>query len=219
MASGSDRSSIDPYDSSSNHEEYLAPNNVAETTPRRSDRAAPSLSATGLDLNSPPEAPKNRGQINPNLEDYNSDPMWISSAFWIPDITDWWREMDEMHSKHADLSNVARDIFCLIPHGVRVESSVFLRRDVICLRQSKSTCETHRKIVIVRQFAPANKRNLAGGDPEVDSTHTENDSKLKTDVEERKLPKMSRCTSIWGCGRAAKTSVLPRMNLALEPSR
>jgi hypothetical protein len=64
--------------------------NEDETTPGRSDRAARLMTTPSLYLNSPPEAPKNWGQINPNLNDYHSDPMEISSTFWIPDITDWW---------------------------------------------------------------------------------------------------------------------------------
>jgi len=39
-ASGSYQSSFDPYDLSSDDEEYLMPNNVAETTPGGSDRTA-----------------------------------------------------------------------------------------------------------------------------------------------------------------------------------
>jgi hypothetical protein len=88
-ASGSYQSSFHTYDSSSNDEEYLTPNNVDETTPGLSDRAAPLLTAARLYLNSPPEAPKNWGHINPNLNDYHSNPMEISSTFWIPDITNW----------------------------------------------------------------------------------------------------------------------------------
>jgi len=88
-ALASSQLSFDPYDLSSDDEEYLTPINVAETTPRWSDRAAPLLTAARLYLNSPPEAPKNWGQINPNLNDYHSDPMEISSTFWILDITDW----------------------------------------------------------------------------------------------------------------------------------
>jgi hypothetical protein len=49
--------------------------------------------------------------------------MEMSSTFWIPDITDWWRQQDETHSKYADLCNVARDIFLIIPHGVGVDTS------------------------------------------------------------------------------------------------
>ena len=125
-ASGSYQSSFDPYDLSSDDEEYLTPNNVAERTPGRSDRAAHLLTAARLYLNSPPEAPKNWGQINPNLNDYHSDPMEISSTFWIPDITDWWRQQEETHSKYADLSNVAHEIFSIIPHGVGLEASLSL---------------------------------------------------------------------------------------------
>jgi hypothetical protein len=91
-ASGSYESSFDPYDLSSDNEEYLTSNNVAETTPGQSDRAAHLLITARLYFNSPPEAPKNWGQINPNLNDYHFDPMEISSTFLIPDITDWWRQ-------------------------------------------------------------------------------------------------------------------------------
>jgi len=57
--SGSCQSSFDPYDLSSNDEEYLPPNNVAETTPGQSDHAARLLTAARLYLHSLPEAPKN----------------------------------------------------------------------------------------------------------------------------------------------------------------
>jgi len=58
-ASGSYQSSFDPYDLSSDDEEYLTPNNMAEMTPARGDRAARLLTAARLYLNSPPEARKN----------------------------------------------------------------------------------------------------------------------------------------------------------------
>jgi len=93
MASGSYQSSFDPYDLSSDDEEYLMPNNVAETTPGRSNRAAPLLNAARLHFNSPHEALNNWGKFNPNLNDYYSDPMEMTSVFWIPDITDWWRQL------------------------------------------------------------------------------------------------------------------------------
>jgi hypothetical protein len=150
------------------------------------------LTAARLYLNSPPEAPKNWGQINPNLNDYHSDPMEISSTFWIPDITDWWRQQEETHSKYADLSNVARDIFSIIPHGVGVEASFSLGRDVIGWRQSKTTGETLREKVVVRQFARANNGILAGTDSELDTMNTENDSEMKKEAEERKLHRMAK---------------------------
>jgi len=107
MASRSYQSRFDTYDLSSNDEESLMRNNVAETTPRPSDHAACLTTAARLYLNSPPEALKNCGQINPNLNDYHSDSMEISSTFWSPDITDWWRHQEVKHSKYTDLSNVA----------------------------------------------------------------------------------------------------------------
>jgi hypothetical protein len=125
-ASGSYQSCFDPYDLSSNDEEYLTPNNVSEITPRRSDRAVHLLTTTRLYLNSPHEAPKNWGQINRNLSDYHSDPMEISSTVWIPDITHWWRQREETHSTHADSSNTARDIFSIIQYGIGVETSFSL---------------------------------------------------------------------------------------------
>jgi hypothetical protein len=53
-ASGSSQPSFDPFDLSSNDEEYQIPNNIAETTPRRSDRTAILLTSAKLYLNSPP---------------------------------------------------------------------------------------------------------------------------------------------------------------------
>jgi hypothetical protein len=152
-ASGSYHSSFDPYDLSSDDEEYLMHNNVAETTPGRSDRAARLLTTNRLHFNSPPEPPKNWRQISPNLNDYHSDPMEISSTLWILDITDWWRQQEETHSKNADLSNVAGVIFSIIPLGVGVEASFSLGRNFIGWRQSQTTGETLREKVVVRQFA------------------------------------------------------------------
>jgi len=191
-ASGSYQSSIDPYDMSSNDEEYLTPNNVAETTPGRSDRAARLLTADRLYLNSPPEAWTNWGRINPNLDDYHSDPLEIRSTFSIPDITDWWRPQEEMLSKYSDLCKVARDIFSLIPHGVGVEVSFSLGLDVIGWRQAEITGETLREKVVVRQFARANNRILAGSDPELDTLNAENDSEIKKEAEERTLHRMAK---------------------------
>jgi len=68
-ASGSCQSSFDPSDFSCDDEQYLMPDNVAETTAGQSDRTACLLTAARLCLNSPPEAPKNLGQINQNLND------------------------------------------------------------------------------------------------------------------------------------------------------
>ena len=87
-ASGLCQSSFDPYDLSSDDEEYLTPNYVAEMTPGRSECAAPSSTATRVYFDSPSEEPKTWGQSYPNLNDYHSDRMEISSTFWLLDITD-----------------------------------------------------------------------------------------------------------------------------------
>jgi len=44
-----------------------------------------------------------------------------------------------MDSKYDDLSTVARDIISIIPHGVGVEASFSLGRNVDGWRQSKTT--------------------------------------------------------------------------------
>jgi len=190
-ASGSCQSFFDPYDFSSDDEEYWTPNNVAEMTPGRSDHSACLLTAARLYSNSQPEAPKNWGQINPNLNDYHSDPMEFSSTFWITDITDWWRQQEETHSKYADLSNLACDITSIITHGVGVETSFSLRWDVIGWKQSRTTGETHREKVVVRQFAQANNCILTGTNLELDNTNTENDSEMMKETEERNLHRMA----------------------------
>jgi hypothetical protein len=185
IASRSYQLSFDPYDLSSDDEEYLTPNNVPETTPGRSDHAACLWTATWPYLISPPEAPKTWGQIYPNLNVYHSDPMEISSTFWIPDITDWWRQQEETHSMYADLLNVARDIVSIVQHGVRVEASVSLDQDVIGWRQSKTTGETLRGKVVFRQFSRANTGILAGTNQELDTPHTETNSGMKKEPEAR----------------------------------
>ncbi|KAF8251989.1 hypothetical protein K440DRAFT_636172 [Wilcoxina mikolae CBS 423.85] len=118
--------------------------------------------------------------------------MEISSTFWIPDITDWWRQQKETHSKYTDLSNVARDIFSIIPHGLGVGASFSLGRDVIGCKQSKATGETIREKVVLRQFAQANNGILACADPEMDTTNTENDWEIKKDAGKRKLHRMAK---------------------------
>jgi len=131
IVSQSGQSGYDPYDLSSDDDGHLMPTSVAKTPPGQSDCAAHRLAAAMLYYNSPPELPHNWGQLNPNQNDYYSDPMEISRAFWILDITDQWHQKEEMHSKHANLSNVPHDIFSIGLHGVGVEGTVSLWRDGI----------------------------------------------------------------------------------------
>jgi len=131
LASGSGYSSFDRYHLSSNDEEYLMPNNVAETTLGWTNHAVRLLTTARLYLNSLHQAPKNWGQIDPNLNNYHSNPLESSSAFRILDLTDWWRQQEETHSKYADISNVADNICSIIPDGIGVEARFSFRQDAI----------------------------------------------------------------------------------------
>jgi len=179
MASASGQSLSDPSEVSSDDEEYLTYQNVAEKTPGRSDHTALILTAPRCYFNSPLDLPKHWGLVIPNLNDYHSDPMEISSTIWIPDITDWWRQLEETHSEYADFSIVACDIFSLIPHGVGVRASFSQACDIISWRKSKTTGETLREKLISRQFAGDNNRIRACDDPALDTTKTENINAMK----------------------------------------
>jgi len=192
MASRYGQSCYDPYDLSSDDEDYLMPNNVTETTPRWSDHAACLLPAANLYVNSPSELPQNWGQINQNLNDYHSDPMEIRSTFWLPHITNWWHQQKELHSKYADLSNVARNIFSIIPHAVGMEATCSFGQDVIGWRQSKTTRETLRVMVILMQFGPANNGFLAGYHPALHTTSSENNIQINREAERRKSPRIAK---------------------------
>jgi len=96
--------------------------------------------------------------------------MEICSTFWIPDISDLWCQQEQTHIKYADVSNGEHDLFCIIPHGVEVESTFSFGQDVISWRQLKTTGKTVREEVVVRQFAEANNGILAGTDPEFNTT-------------------------------------------------
>jgi len=81
IASRSGQSSYDPYDLSSDDDEYWMTDNVAKMIPRWSNRTAHLLIAARLWLNLPPELPQNRVKINPNLNAYHTDSMESSSIF------------------------------------------------------------------------------------------------------------------------------------------
>jgi len=190
--SGSVQSCFVPYDFSSDVEESSSPHNVAETKPRRSNHAAPILTTARLYFISTPGAPKNWGQINPNINDHHSNSMEISSTFWIQDITDWWHQQDETHSKYADFANVGRKIFSIIPHGVGVEANISLGWDHSAWRQIKTTGKTCLKDVVVTQVARANTSILVGDDPALHLTNTAHDLKMMNDADERTLHRMAK---------------------------
>jgi hypothetical protein len=168
------------------------PINVAETTPGQSNSVTLLITATRLHLNWQRDTPKNRGQINTNLNDYHSDPIEISSTWWIPDITNWWCQQEETHSMYADLPGVACDIFSIIPHGDGVEARFSLGRDVIRWRQSKTSGETLRETVVVSHFSWFNNWIFARIDLDLDTINTENDPEMKKEAEEWRLHRMAQ---------------------------
>jgi len=86
--SGFGQSSFDSYNLSSDDKVQLTPRSMAVMTPGQGDHSARLLTAARLYLNSPHKVPKDWGQIDPNLNYYHSNPMEISSTFWLPDIAD-----------------------------------------------------------------------------------------------------------------------------------
>jgi hypothetical protein len=93
-ASVSGLSSTDLYHLPSDDKEYLMSKHTAEMTPGGSECAVHMLTTTRLYFNPLPKAPKNSWQMNPNLYNYPSDPMEISSTFWIPVITHWYHQQE-----------------------------------------------------------------------------------------------------------------------------
>jgi len=87
---------------------------------------------------------------------------------------------------------VACDILSIITHVVGVEASFSLGRDVISWRQSETTGKTHRETVVVRLYARANNGILAGNEPALDRTESENDLELKREAEEKKLHRLAK---------------------------
>jgi len=180
------------------------PNNLAETALRSSEHAVLLLTAARHHFHSPPESPQTCGRVNLNLNDYHSEPMVISTIFCIPDISDWWRQQEETHSKYTNLTNVGHNIFSIILHGVGVETSISLVRDVIGRKQSKTTRKTHRDKVVVWQRAWVNNEMLVGDDAALDTRNIENDLEMKIDEEDRKLHRMAKIhhlLEMWQCNQ------------------
>jgi hypothetical protein len=90
MGAESGQSSFKSYYLSSDDEEYWTHNIVAAMTSEWHNDTPCGLTATRLCLNSLPEAVNNWVQVIPNVDNYHSDPMEISSTLWILDITNWW---------------------------------------------------------------------------------------------------------------------------------
>jgi hypothetical protein len=186
-------SSVSPYDISddSNDGYYSQSQSGLQATPGRSDRAASLITAVRLYLNSPPENLASWGELRPTSSDYLADPLSLSATFWRPDVAAWWKEQEETYSKYADLTNVARDIFSIIHHGIGVESSCSLGRDVIGWRQTRKTGDSLREQVVVRQFARSNDGVLAGDTTDL-KTLRSGDIEAQKATEDKKLHRLAK---------------------------
>src|SRR5205085_11731697 len=69
----------------------------------------------------------------------SNDPEEITASFWYSDVGGWWLKQETSMGEYRDLAKMARDIFSVMPHGVGVESSFCLGRDVIEWRQCRTT--------------------------------------------------------------------------------
>jgi len=83
-------------------------------------------------------------------------------------------------------------MFCMIPYSVGMVGSSSVGHNVIGLTQSKTTCETLRKKVVVTHFASANDRLRAGDDPELDPTVAANTMEMKREAEQQKFHPMAK---------------------------
>jgi len=93
---------------------------------------------------------------------------------------------------YADLTTVTHDIFSIISHCVVVKARFSVGKNVIGWRQSKTTGQTLCETVIVREFPWAYNGLLAGDDPALDKTITENNLEMNREVEEWKLQWMAK---------------------------
>jgi hypothetical protein len=76
---------------------------------------------------------------------------------------------------------------------------------VIGWRKSKTTGDTFGEKVVVWQFAQANNGLLAGDEPVLDPSSTDNDMKIKREAEEKKLPRMAKVHDILGMSQRCQT--------------
>ena len=115
----------------------------------------------------------------------SDDPEEVTASFWYPDVAGWWMKQERRMGDYRDLARMARDIFSVMPHGVGVEASFSLGRDVISWRQSRTKAATLQQKVVVRQWARSNdgflpdevKKSLEGDNDE-DERQKKEDERL-----------------------------------------
>jgi len=118
-------------------------------------------------------------------EQMSNDPEEMTASFWYPDVAGWWLKQETTMGEYRDLAKMARDIFSVMPHGVGVEASFSLGRDIISWRQSRTKGSTLQQKVVVRQWARSNDGLLpeeaiqsAGSDVNNEEKQKQEDQKL-----------------------------------------
>jgi len=134
--------------------------------------------------------------------------MECCRILWIPDITNWWQQQEEIFPNHTNLSNLGCNEFSIIPYDVGMEASCSLGRDIIGLRLVKTTGNFLCEKVVVRQFARAINGILTDDDSALDTINTENDMEMMREVEERTLHRVGMVNDLWEisqCSRNVRT--------------
>jgi hypothetical protein len=142
---------------SSDEEDDIRITQSACATPRTASRKARLMQQARQYLSN------TRVNIDSDQHDYpiqdellSNDPEEITASFWYPDVAGWWMKQERRMGDYQDLARMARDIFSVMPHGVGVEASFSLGRDVMSWRQSRTKGETLQQKVVVRQWARSN---------------------------------------------------------------
>ena len=90
------------------------------------------------------------------LEEENDDPGKITISWFKPTPDGYWAKIAIAPSRGdmkylQRVEEMARDIFSCVPHGVGVESSFSIARNVVSWKQSRMTAKTLQANMIVRQ--------------------------------------------------------------------
>jgi hypothetical protein len=179
------------FDSDSDDNQSLSA--LPTTTPRRTSRRENLLRIAHQYLDNSRVDPASFGQTNPGGDDTDGDtnPDLASGCFWSASVAAWWKHQVTHVTEYAPLSQMARNIFAVMPHGVGVEASFSLGRDVIGWRQARTSGATLQQKVVVRQWARSNSGQLA--DASIDRL-TQNDAAAKAKAEQLKLRKLASLT-------------------------
>ena len=177
---------IDSSDEDTDEEVTAKPN----STPRSASRKAYLMQQARQYLANGRVDPNTLPQNQPQGDDLLSeDPEEVTASFWYPDVGGWWYNQEKMLGEYRDLAKMARDIFSVMPHGVGVEASFSLGRDVIGWRQSKTSGITLQQKVVVRQWARSNDGLFPEEIGMLDIS--DNDNEEKRQKEDRKLNQLA----------------------------